>query len=438
MAAVDAGLAELARALQPGLSGLPIELQKERAVAWLSSHDDWLVVLDNVDHPDHIRPLLDRVNNGGRVLVTTRLATGWHRLTTTIRLDVFTETESVDLFTRVLTHDGRRETDGALEVCTELGHLALAVEQAAAFCQATGATPRACLGMLRQWPAEMFAAGPEGADAERTVARIWRITLDRLADTPLAGQVLRILAWYAPDHIPRALLDGLASPPALATAVGRLLAYSMVTENPNGTLSVHRLVQALARTPQVDDPHRSEADVADARDDATTRLRNAFPTDVETPACWPQCRELLPHADALARHSPPEHDTVETSHLLDRVATFREEHGAVASAVAYFRRALATDQRVLGEDHLLTLTVRNNLAGAYESAGDLERATPLYEKTFTDRIRILGEDHPDTLTSRNNLAVAYQAARDDRRSAGVCVPLTWPKERARQTQGKKK
>ncbi|MFF2805561.1 tetratricopeptide repeat protein, partial [Streptomyces sp. NPDC058051] len=50
-----------------------------------------------------------------------------------------------------------------------------------------------------------------------------------------------------------------------------------------------------------------------------------------------------------------------------------------------------------------TLLARNNLAGAYESAGDLGRAIPLYEQTLTDRIRVLGEEHPATLTSRNNL-----------------------------------
>ncbi|WP_328769426.1 FxSxx-COOH system tetratricopeptide repeat protein [Streptomyces sp. NBC_00286] len=410
--AVDTGLAELSCALQPGLAGLPAELKRERAVAWLAQHGDWLLVLDNVDHPDHIGPLLDRVRDRGRILVTTRRATGWHGRTTPLRLDVFDPAESVELFTRILTHDGSRETDGARELCDELGHLALAVEQAAAFCHESGTTPRAYLDMLRQWPAETYALGPANADSERTVARIWRITLDRLADMPLTGEVLRILAWYAPNHIPRTLLDGLAPPPALAAAIGRLAAYSMITESPGGTLSVHRLVQALARTPQDDDPHRQDSDITHARQEATSRLAKAFPTDVESPEHWPQCQAVLPHADALARHSNPEHDTLNLSYLLDRVARFRQDQGAIEAAITYFLRAHAIDQRALGEDHPDTLTSRNNLAGAYESAGDLTRAIPLYEQTLTDSIRVLGEDHPDTLTSRNNLAGAYESAGD--------------------------
>ena len=65
---------------------------------------------------------------------------------------------------------------------------------------------------------------------------------------------------------------------------------------------------------------------------------------------------------------------------------------------------------LLGPDHPNTLASRNNLAGAYESAGRLTEAITLYEQVLTDRIRILGEDHPSTLTSRNNLAYAYESA----------------------------
>ncbi|MEV8633802.1 tetratricopeptide repeat protein, partial [Streptosporangium sp. NPDC051023] len=62
--------------------------------------------------------------------------------------------------------------------------------------------------------------------------------------------------------------------------------------------------------------------------------------------------------------------------------------------------------RVLSADHPNILTSRNNLAGAYESAGDLERAIPLYEQTLTDAIRILGPTHPLTEVVRGNRDIA--------------------------------
>ena len=65
---------------------------------------------------------------------------------------------------------------------------------------------------------------------------------------------------------------------------------------------------------------------------------------------------------------------------------------------------------MLGPDHLLTLTSRNNLASTYYEAGRAAEAIPLYEQALADLERVLGPDHPYTLASRNNLAIAHQAA----------------------------
>ena len=72
---------------------------------------------------------------------------------------------------------------------------------------------------------------------------------------------------------------------------------------------------------------------------------------------------------------------------------------------------LADRARVLGEDQPQTLTARNNLAYAYESAGLLGEAIPLFERALADFVLVVGEDHPDTLTARHNLAGAYEAGR---------------------------
>ncbi|MFE5724063.1 FxSxx-COOH system tetratricopeptide repeat protein [Streptomyces erythrochromogenes] len=409
-AGVDAGVAGLARALQPGLTGLPAELQFERAVQWLAGHRGWLLVLDNVEDPDHIRPLLDRVAGHGRVLVTSRCATGWHQDATTLRLDVLDPADAVHLFTRILAHRGTRDTDGADALCTELGDLALAVEQAAACCAESGTSPRAYLDTLARWPAKMFAATAASGKSARTIARVWRLTLDRIADTPLTGDLLRTLAWYAPDRIPRDLFDSVADPPELAAAIAQLIAYSMVIDNHDGTWTVHRLVQALARTPDPRDPHRLPDDINNARDRAAALLAGAYPADSEDPANWPRYQALLPHTDALTGHHTPDHDTAHTAQALDRSANFRQEQGP--PALQDFQRALTTRIRVLGEDHPDTLNSRNNLAGAYYAAGDLDSAVPLLQRTLEDRVRVLGEDHPDTLISRNDLAATYETAGD--------------------------
>ena len=81
--------------------------------------------------------------------------------------------------------------------------------------------------------------------------------------------------------------------------------------------------------------------------------------------------------------------------------------GRFGEAIELYERVLAERERVLGADHLDTLTVRNNLAGAYKSAGRLAEAVELFEQVLAEYERVLGSDHPDTLAARNNLAGAY-------------------------------
>ncbi|WP_280525900.1 tetratricopeptide repeat protein [Actinoplanes teichomyceticus] len=418
-AGIDAGLAAFATALQPVVAaGLSLEVLRERAVQWLASHVGWLLVLDNVDDPRDVAAVVRRLGVG-RVLVTSRRSTGWAGIATPVSVGVLDLGEAVELMRQVLAHGGRdHDPAGLARVCRELGCLPLAVKQAASYLTETGLSPDGYLDLLKAYPADIFAHGGEG-DGERTVARVWRVTLDRLADTPLAGEILRVVAWYAADGIPRSLLDGLAGPPEIAWALGRLTAYSMITVDED-TLTVHRLVQAVARIPDPDDPHRQPEYIYAAHTQAVTRLLAAMPDDWRRPDAWPRWRVLAPHVEALAYQSRDHRDDDATAGALyNGAALFLAEQGALARAVPLFEQALADRRRVLGDDHPDTLASVNNLAYAYESAGDLVRAVPLYEQALAGCRRVLGDDHPDTLISVNNLAGTFRAVGDLARA----VPL---------------
>ncbi|MEV0309649.1 FxSxx-COOH system tetratricopeptide repeat protein [Nonomuraea fuscirosea] len=452
---IRAGLAALAAALQPELAAaLPLEALAERATAWLAGHEGWLLVLDDVTRPSDVTPLLARTLTG-RVLITSRLGQGWHPLGAQVqRLDVLDEAEALDLLTRIAGPSVPwTPEEGATELVEELGGLPLAIEQAGAYLRQNRLTPRAYLDLLTAYPAEMLDQPAESGDARRTVARVWRLTLDRLADVPPAVDLLRVLAWYAPESVPRDVLDGLAEPPRLQRALGALAAYNMITLDGPGIV-VHRLVQAIARTPDPADPHRQAPDIEAARTLAIALLDRAHPAEPDAPESWARWRALLPHIDAAFDRTSPETDTVEAQRLLRATGFFLNGQGAVDRSLTYLKRCLAAalrlheadhpvvlnaraglayaywtaedlrqaiplmehnlaeEERILGADHPNTLTSRNNLAGAYQLAGDLGRAIPLFERTLADRERLLGADHPGTLTSRSNLAGACQLAGD--------------------------
>ncbi|MGP8303383.1 tetratricopeptide repeat protein [Streptomyces inhibens] len=414
---LNAGLAALTVALQPALAdALPHHALRERALQWLAVHQGWLLVLDNVADPTDVAPLLAQAPTG-QFLITSRRATGWHGVATPLTLDVLDHADAGELFTRILTHHQPREADGTDQVCTELGCLPLAVEQAAAFCAETATSPRAYLDLLAAYPGNLYAATAEGGDTQRTIARIWHLTLDRLTDDPLTGQILRTLAWYAPESIPRALVHSLAEPPRVLRALGQLAAHSMLTLSPDtGAITMHRLVQAVARTPDSDDPHRQPNSIADARNHASAYLASALPDDYEDPALWPTWRTLLPHADALADHSPSDHDTIDTIRILSHTAGFLLGQGAMQRATAYFHRAWVDCVRIMGADHPETLVAQGDLAVSFVETGDLSRAIGLFEPVLASLIRVLGDEDPRTLRARMNLAGTCHAAGDLRRA----------------------
>ncbi|MFI1538178.1 FxSxx-COOH system tetratricopeptide repeat protein [Streptomyces anandii] len=473
---IEAGLVALGRALEPALSAAVEGKQKgaatltERALQWLAAHEGWLMILDNVSQPVDVKWLLGRLPSG-QFLITSRRATGWHGIATPVALDVLASDEATELFACIT---GER-VDGVEDLCAELGYLPLAVEQAAAYCVETGTNARGYLEQLAQYPAEMYAtAAVDGDDndeadehddddevdnrddtAQRTVARIWRVTLDRLGEDSLAAFYLKVLAWFAPVGIPRSWFK--LEKPELASALGRLNAYSMVSLQ-GDTISVHRLVQAVTRTPDLRDPHRQAKDIAVARNYALNILCAAIPTSGDhqqlmmDPSIWSACRVMLPHIDSLADNTHPLNDTRGLAYLLGLTGTFLWTQGDLEGAVLRLELALESSTRIvgpmdqltlslqhelgiacasagdvsrgidlldrtvrdrtttLGLDHLATLRSRNSLAQVYASAGQPQRAIPLHEGILADRVQHLGEEHPDTLRSRNNLGYCYLAA----------------------------
>ncbi|MFB7653992.1 MULTISPECIES: AAA family ATPase [unclassified Streptomyces] len=396
-ATLDAGLCALATAVAPALAGYMQQGQlREWALQWLTTHEDWLLVLDNVADPADVKPLLAAVP-AGRFLITSRRSTGWHGVAERISLDTLEPDEAADLFGRIAPDAG----DGIPAVCSELGCLPLAVEQAAAYCLETGTAADEYLALLAEYPADMYTAAVQGGDMQRTVARVWHVTLDRLADDPLAVTILLTVSWFASDDIPRSLLDGLGTPPAVRGAIGRLSAHSMVTLHGTTTLSVHRLVQAVSRTPDPEDQRRRAEAVAGARDTAAKCLVRLLPEEADDPSNWPFWRTLLPHAEALAAYSAPDADTMDLARVFSKAGEFASSQELRDRAKRLLRRGEAGSVRLLGPDHPLSLTVRNRLIGH----------VPLPLQDALDHVarctRVFGERHPEAITARYELTASY-------------------------------
>jgi tetratricopeptide (TPR) repeat protein len=174
--------------------------------------------------------------------------------------------------------------------------------------------------------------------------------------------------------------------------------YSLIRVVADG-LYVHRLLQTVVRAALDGDAERTWAAAA------VRLLRASFPTTSKEVANWPEGQRLLPHVLAVANHGQrldvkPE----EWLWLLHHAAIYLWSRGQYHQALRLYEQTVTGFRRVLGEDHVDTLALMNNLATTRRALGDLKAARQLHEQTLAASRRVLGEDHPDTLTSVSNFA----------------------------------
>jgi tetratricopeptide (TPR) repeat protein len=400
---VELGLAALAARLHP--TGTLADAQAW-ALNWLQNNRDWLLVLDDVIDLAAVERVLGQLAGRGQILMTTRRNLGnaeWARLgMAPLPLDVLDPAASIRMLARL---SGLNDEEGASRLAAELSYLPLALAQAAAYISQNDGLSFDGYRTLLRGHSELLAAGAEGR--ERTVAHAWQVSMAEVTRrAPLAGRLLAVMAWLAPDGLPEDVLRPLAANSVeFRGALATLVSYSLIART-DGMLRSHRLMQAVARNAP------AFHDLPSVATEAASLLRAAIPYDpVANVAGWPRWNALLPHIDALIENLGMDNAGPDLTYVADQAATYRLFQGQVATAVAQFEQIHAHRQRMLGNGHLDTLTSRHNLASAYQTVGRLDEAIDLHEHVLADYRRLVGDDHPDTLASANNLARAYQAAR---------------------------
>jgi hypothetical protein len=363
---------------------------------------EWLLIFDNAADEASIRRSLPPAGPG-RVVVTSQSQhwPGWHMLDVPV-LDL-------DVAARFLVNRAADQDQAtAAMLAAELGRLPLALEQAAAYVQATAGTLSGYLSLFRERRADLLARGGTSGHP-LDVAATLGLALARLeADSPAAAGLLRLLACLAPEPVPLALLLSEADlademDPGVAVALGPLLAdplaagdaiatlrrYSLVTSAGDGMVLVHRLVQdvTLGQMP---------AEVASAwRRAAAGLIEAAIPAETTLPTTWSACVVLLPHA---------QHALADVSHGMARVANYLGYSGSYAAGRDLWLRIADGREQALGTEHPETLTAHYGLARWTGAAGDPDGARDQFAALLTTLERVSGPEHPHTLAARAGLA----------------------------------
>ena len=362
----------------------------------------WLLIFDNAPSPAALRDVLPPAGRG-QVLITSQDP---HWPGQAVDVPVLDQ-EVAAAF--LLTRTGSADEGAARELAGELGGLPLALEQACAYMQAAGRSIAGYLALFRQRRTDLLARG-EIAGYRKQVTTTWALAFDRLQQTaPGAVSLLRLLACCAPEQIPlnlllqprpelvdeidaevaRLLLPLLEDPLAADGAVAALRRFSLISAPAGGSVSVHRLVQAVTLGQLHDD--QAEA----WRQAARSVIVAAVPADTTRPGNWPVCAAFLSHMQVT--HSAD-------SGAMARMASFLGNSGNYTAARVLQQQIADAREQVLGAEHPDTLTARASLAYWTGQAGDPAAARDQHAALLPVRERVLGAEHPDTLAARANLA----------------------------------
>lgn len=295
----------------------------------LAERTRWLLVFDNAQGPEEIRDYLPS-GNTGHILVTSRNP-AFGGVAHPLKIDKLTSAEAEEFLQK---RTQRSEPEAAAALAEALGCLPLALEHAGAYVEKTATTLSDYLKIFNTRQTDILnrATQPEGYDA--TVATTWELSFIELESrSKAAAQLMNLCAFLAPDDIARDMLrDGAKHLPEPLSAavtddlvwtdtVGELRRYSLVEVNSDG-LSVHRLVQAVARE------RLTEAERKQWAESAVNIVDSAFSSaafslageDVQT---WKRHARLLPHARIAAERSTHLQVAGEPAgRLLDRVKRY--------------------------------------------------------------------------------------------------------------------
>lgn len=376
----------------------------------LQTMDGWLLILDNAEDPALPRGYLPTAGRG-QALITSR-RTDWQGIAKALEIEVMAKDEAVHLLTGRadldnLTVDERAEAKALAE---ELGYLPLALAQARAYMADAGESLAGYRKLLKDSRPAVLESGQAHPDYPASVAKTWQISIDAAeAACPAARTLLELLAFFAPDELPSSVLSGDAMPHGLTDAIYRNKARAALNRlslirAEAGTITVHRLVQAVTRD------GLDEATAKARAETAVQLLGAAWPGAPWEHTLWPTVGVLLPHALVTAASAERYDASLETAGtLLNNTALYHKARAAYAEAEPLYERAIAICENALGSDNPYLATSLNNLAELYRDTDRNAEAEPLHQRALAIREQALGPEHPDVAQSLNNLAEFYRA-----------------------------
>uniref|UniRef100_A0A8H7TQ33 Nucleoside phosphorylase domain-containing protein n=1 Tax=Bionectria ochroleuca TaxID=29856 RepID=A0A8H7TQ33_BIOOC len=413
----------------------------------------WLMVIDNADDtelffrsqqdkpsvtataPSHREDELGCYTpdcRHGSILVTTRNKQAGLKLAqgkSLIEVGRMERNEAHLVLCAILDDSQLPEHDTHL-LASKLEHIPLALAQAAPFVQENSLHINEYIQLLGESDSELLSRLSEsfvtvGRDSEtpHAVTATWIISFELIKQRNiLASNFLSFLSFFHWQAIPKEFVHYYCSrvspsdalnitTAAITKALGILKAFSLISEDKDRNISMHRLVQLVTRKWLA-----VRGTTAGFGQRALKTVSALYPCG-DNYEMQGRCSELLPHASAILENNRctpyGETDTcwAETSpvkaRLLYNMGKYFLYQGNWNKAEEIQVEAMTIFIEQQGKEDQWTLSSMHCLALIYTRQGRWEEAEKLQVQVVrTNKIK-LGADHPDTLTSEQNLASIY-------------------------------
>jgi hypothetical protein len=280
--------------------------------------------------PSHF---LSSDNNKPSVLITSRNQK-WGDIKP-LTLGAFTKPESMDFIRKALGIKDESQENEIENLAETLQHFPLALQQAVVYIKERDIALKN-VGLkfeisdyLKRYKEEaeklLDFKFPKNSDNSytKTTFITWRITIDKIKDTPEYGQqakeILDIIAYIASDNIPVEMFLGLErNRERLGDAIQLLKQYSMINSGEEqSSVNIHRLVQQVTRI----ELEKQGKDKVVKK--TFGLLKESFPYGSDKLEDYTKKRQLLPHLEAFSLHidgwlkeNHPEKQTIERDYLV--------------------------------------------------------------------------------------------------------------------------
>ncbi|KAK0127802.1 hypothetical protein ONS96_007307 [Cadophora gregata f. sp. sojae] len=306
----------------------------EAVKSWIAAHSNWLLIIDNADDPSLDLRYYFPSGNTGTIIITTRNPE--LRSVASAGSYIVDEMEHKDAVLLLLKNVSSSQPEiqttktrqSAGEIVKILGHLALAIKQAGAVIRQQICTLDDFCEVYSQRKKDLLELGrsrPGMQEYQYSVFTTWEISLQKIKEMPqthpaLALELLRLFSFMHFDGIePSTFQQAIDSCEVLdkgiftssllvqfmpsgwdqilwGRAISVLIAFSLISVNESGSISLHPLVHDWSRERLSEDERKAAWETA-----AMTLAASITRTEL-TFVEYQQRRKALPHIDALLLH----------------------------------------------------------------------------------------------------------------------------------------